>query len=95
MTAYMIFDIEVTDPEGYKEYVKLAPESIKLYDGKYIVRGGQYEIVEGNWQAKRIVVLEFASIKQGKAWLNSPEYASARALRHLYAKTNSIIVEGM
>lgn len=94
MTAYMIFDIEVTDPEGYKEYIKLAPESITLYEGKYIVRGGKHETIEGDWQAKRLVMLEFTSVEQAKAWLNSPEYAPARSLRHLYAKTNAIVVEG-
>lgn len=96
MTAYMIFDVEITDPERYKEYVKLAPESIKLYEGKYkyIVRGGQHETLEGNWQAKRMVMLEFTPVEQAKAWLNSPKYAPARAVRHLYAKTNAIVVEG-
>ncbi len=94
MTAYVIVDIEVTDPEGYKEYVKLAPPAAKLYDGKYIARGGQTETLEGNWQAKRLVILEFPSVEQAKKWLNSPEYAPARALRHKYAKTNMVVVEG-
>ena len=59
MTAYVIVDIEVTDPEGYKEYVKLAPEAVKLYGRKYIARGGANETMEGDWQAKRLVILEF------------------------------------
>ena len=94
MTAYVIVDIEVTDPEGYKEYVKLAPEAVKLYGGKYIARGGQTETLEGDWQAKRLVILEFPSVEQAKNWLNSPEYAPARALRHQYARTNMVVVEG-
>ena len=94
MTAYVIIDIEVTDPEGYKEYVKMAPEVVKLYGGKYIVRGGQNETLEGDWQAKRLVILKFPSVVQAKNWLNSPEYASARALRHRYARTNMVVVEG-
>ena len=94
MTAYVIVDIEVTDPEGYKEYVKLAPEAVNLYGGKYIARGGPNETLEGNWQAKRLVILEFPSVEQAKAWLNSPEYAPARALRHQYARTNMVVVEG-
>lgn len=94
MSAYMIFDIDVTDPEGYQEYVKLAPESVKLYGGKYIARGGQNETLEGDWQAKRLVMLEFPSMEQAKTWLNSQEYAPARALRHKYAKTNMVAVEG-
>ena len=87
MTAYVIVDIEVIDPEGYKEYVKLAPEAVKLYGGKYIARGGPNETLEGDWQAKRLVILEFPSVEQAKNWLNSPEYAPARALRHQYART--------
>lgn len=94
MTAYVIVDIEVTDPEGYKEYVKMAPEAVKLYGGKYIARGGATETLEGSWQAKRLVILEFPSAEQAKNWLNSPEYAPARALRHQYARTNMVVVEG-
>jgi uncharacterized protein (DUF1330 family) len=95
MTAYVIVDIEVTDPEGYKEYVKLAPDTIKLYGGKYIARGGKNETLEGEWQAKRLVILEFSDLEQAKKWLNSEEYAPARALRHKYAKTNMVVVEGI
>jgi uncharacterized protein (DUF1330 family) len=94
MTAYVIVDIEVTDPEGYKEYVKLAPEAVKLYGGKYIARGGPNETLEGDWQAKRLVILEFPSMEQAKLWLNSPEYAPARAMRHKYAQSNMVVVEG-
>ena len=95
MSAYVIVDIEVTDSEGYKEYVKVAPESIKIFGGRYIARGGQNETLEGEWHAKRLVILEFPSVAQAKAWLNSDEYAPARALRHKYAKTNMVVVEGM
>ena len=95
MTAYVIVDIEVADPEGYKQYVKLAPEAVKLYGGKYIARGGINETLEGDWQAKRLVILEFPSLEQAKAWLNSPEYSPARALRHKYARTNMVVVEGL
>jgi uncharacterized protein (DUF1330 family) len=95
MTAYVIVDIEVIDPEGYKEYVKLAPEAVKLYGGKYIARGGQNEILEGDWQPKRLVILEFPSVEQAKNWLNSAEYAPARALRHQYGRTNMVVVEGL
>ena len=94
MTAYVIVDIEVLDPEGYKEYVKLAPEAVKLYGGKYIARGGPNETLEGDWQAKRLVILEFPSVEQAKNWVNSSEYAPARALRHQYARSNMVVVEG-
>jgi uncharacterized protein (DUF1330 family) len=94
MTAYIISDIEVLDPENYQEYVKLAPETVKLYGGRFIARGGQNETLEGEWQAKRLVILEFDSIAKAKQWLDSPEYAPAKVLRHKYAKTNMVVVEG-
>ena len=94
MAAYVIVDIEVTDPEGYKEYAKLAPEAVKLYGGKYIARGGPNETLEGDWHANRLVILEFPSMQQAKAWLDSPEYAPARAMRHQYARSNMVVVEG-
>jgi uncharacterized protein (DUF1330 family) len=94
MAAYVIVDIEVTDFEGYKEYVKLAPPAAGVYGGKYLARGGANETLEGDWQAKRLVILEFPSVEQAKSWLNSPEYAPARALRHKYAKSNMVVVEG-
>lgn len=94
MSAYVIVDIEVTDPQGYQEYVKLAPATVQLYGGRYLARGGHNETLEGDWQAKRLVILEFESLERAKAWLNSPEYAPARALRHKYARTNMVAVEG-
>ncbi|GAB4503031.1 MAG: DUF1330 domain-containing protein [Anaerolineales bacterium] len=94
MSAYVIVDIEVTDPQGYQEYVKLAPATVQLYGGRYLARGGHNETLEGDWQAKRLVILEFETLERAKAWLNSPEYAPARALRHQYARTNMVVVEG-
>jgi len=75
MAAYVIVDIEVTDPVGYEEYKKLAPASIAAYGGKFLVRGGKVETVEGNWMTKRFVMLEFENAARAKQWLNSPEYA--------------------
>jgi uncharacterized protein (DUF1330 family) len=95
MPAYMIMDIEVTDPEGYKEYVRLAPAAVALYGGRYIARGGANETLEGDWRAKRLVILEFPNGESAKTWLNSPEYAPARKLRHQYAKSNMVLVEGI
>ncbi len=95
MSAYVVVDIEVTDPEGYKEYVKVAPQTVELYGGKYVARGGHNETLEGKWQAKRLVILEFPSVEQAKKWLDSPEYAPARKLRHQYARTNMVVVEGL
>jgi uncharacterized protein (DUF1330 family) len=94
MNAYIIVDIDVKDPEKYKEYVKLAPATIELYGGKYLARAGRTEVLEGEWVPKRLVILEFGSMEQAKAWLESPEYSPVRALRHRTAISNMVIIEG-
>ena len=91
----MIVEIEVTDPVGYEEYKKLASDSIQAKGGKYIVRGGKTEVMEGDWQPKRLVVLEFESTERAKEWLNSEEYREARKMRHRTARTNMILVDGL
>ena len=95
MTAYVIVNVEVTDPEGYKEYVKLAPPTIAVYGGKYLARGGRTEVLEGEWVPNRLVILQFDSVEKAKAWLDSPEYKGARSLRHRYAKSNMVVVDGV
>lgn len=95
MSAYVILDIEVTDPAGYEEYKKLGPPTVAQYGGKYIARGGQSANLEGDWQPERIVLVEFPTVEQARAWIDSPEYAPARALRHKYAKSKTIVVEGL
>ena len=95
MPAYIIVEIEVLDPVGYEKYKNLAGATVEKYGGKYIVRGGKTEVLEGDWNPKRIVVLEFPTIERGKAWLNSEEYREPRKMRHATAKTNMILVEGI
>jgi uncharacterized protein (DUF1330 family) len=95
MTAYIIVDIDITDPVHYEEYKRLAAPTVELYGGKYIARGGYTETLEGGWSSKRIVILEFESVARAKEWYNSPEYAEARPLRHKYAKSRMIVAEGM
>lgn len=94
MAAYIILDIEVKDPAVYEEYKKMTPVSLGVYGGKFLVRGGKAEVLEGDWNPKRLVVLEFESAARAKEWLNSPEYREARQLRHRAARTNSVVVEG-
>jgi uncharacterized protein (DUF1330 family) len=95
MSAYVIVDIEVTDAEGYEEYKKLAAPTVAQFGGKYLARGGATEVLEGEWQPKRLVILEFENIERAKAWLNSEEYRPARALRHRYARSNMVVVAGV
>ena len=95
MAAYFIVDLEVTDPAGFEEYRKLVPGTIQKYGGRYIVRGGAVETVEGDWQPQRLVVLEFPSLEQAKRWYNSEDYREPKALRGKTARTNLILVEGV
>lgn len=95
MAAYIIAEIEVTDPEAYEEYRRQVPPTITQYGGRYIVRGGAAENLEGDWQPKRIVVTEFASVTRAKEWLNSPEYGATKEIRHRAAESRMIVVEGV
>ena len=95
MSAYVVAEIEVDNPEGYEEYKKLAPPPIAAFGGKYIARGGRAENLEGDWQPSRIVILEFESVDKAKNWLDSEEYREAKALRHEHATSNMIVVEGV
>src|SRR5579864_2305932 len=94
MSAYIIVEIEITDPVGYADYKKQAAATVLKYGGKYIVRGGKTEVLEGEWIPKRIVVLEFPTMERAKEWLNCEEYREPRKMRHRTAKTNMLLVEG-
>ena len=95
MTAYVILDIDVHDPAQYEEYKKLSPASITTYGGKFIVRGGKTETLEGDWSPSRLVVLQFESVERAKAWINSEEYREARAMRHKTSTSQAVVVEGL
>ena len=95
MTAYVIVDIEVTDPAGYEEYKKLAPPTIALYGGKYIARGGRTETLEGDWSPSRLVILEFESPEQAKKWVNSEEYREPRKMRLGTTNSKMVVIEGV
>lgn len=94
MSAYVIVDIDITDPAGYEEYKKLAAPTVTAYGGRYIARGGKTEVLEGSWSPRRLVILEFESIEKAKQWLHSPEYNGPRKLRYKTARTNMIVIEG-
>ncbi len=95
MPAYVIVEITVLDPEKYEHYRLLAPPSIAEYGGRYLVRGGASEPLEGGWTPARLVILEFPNAEQARAWWASPEYAEAKALRHAAAHTEMLLVDGV
>ena len=95
MPAYFIAEIEITDPVGFDEYRQLVPATIQQYGGRYIVRGGATETLEGDWQPQRVVVLEFPSLEQARSWYNSEAYRAPKALRFKTAKSKVILAEGV
>ena len=95
MSALIIVDIEVLDPIRYEDYKRLASSSIAAHGGRYLVRGGATEVLDGEWTPKRLVVLEFDSVDAAKRWRSSPEYAEAKRIREECARSNMIVVEGV
>ena len=95
MPAYFIVDNEVTDPAGFEEYRKQVPSTVERYGGKFLVRGGQVQTLEGDWRPKRVVVTEFPSIAQARRWYDSEEYRALKALRLRTARGSVVLVEGL
>ena len=95
MSAYLIAEVEVTDPAVFEQYRAGVPATIAAYGGKYLVRGGALEALEGTWQPKRVIILQFDSMARLKEWYQSKEYAPLIALRKASAKTNVIAIEGV
>jgi len=94
MSAYIIVQVEVTDPETYKTYAAQVVPILEKYDGEFVVRGGDMEVLEGDWPYPRVVVIKFPSVEQAKAWHTSAEYEGPMALRKSASKGNMIVVEG-
>jgi len=95
MPAYIIAEVSIHSPVEYEDYKKLTPESLKPYDGKFIVRGGKSETLEGEWNPERIVVIEFPDMGKANGWWNSEGYAPAKALRQRTSYTKMILVPGI
>ncbi len=95
MPAYLIADIEVTDPVGYHEYKKRVPAVIAAHGGRYLARGGASEVLEGTWRPKRSAIIEFPNLVSMKAFWESPEYQPLREIRERSAKSNLVVIEGL
>jgi uncharacterized protein (DUF1330 family) len=95
MPAYVIVETNVTDPEQYERYKAEAPASIAQYGGRYVARGGELAVFEGDWNPARIVILEFPDLDTAKAWYASEEYGEARKLRQGAASLSVVAVEGL
>jgi uncharacterized protein (DUF1330 family) len=95
MPAYLISQIDVHDPKGYEEYRKLVGASLTKYGGKFIVRGGRIDVLEGSWNPKRVVICEFDSLERARQWYESAEYRPAMVIRQKTSQANIIVVEGI
>lgn len=94
MPAYIVVNINITDPGGYEEYKRQAAPTVAQYDGRYIVRGGRVEVLEGDWCPARYVILEFPTMARAREWWDSPEYRPLRAVRYRTAESSMILAEG-
>lgn len=95
MAAYVIAQVDVTDPERYVEYRKMVPASVEAYGGKFIARGGKAEVLEGEKQLpERLVIIEFESMERAKAWWASEEYREAKTLRQATSNGTLFLVDG-
>ena len=95
MPAYLIADVDVTDPVGYADYTRDIVATVQAHGGRYLARGGRSAVLEGDWTPRRLVLIEFPSAEALRAWYESPEYAPLIALRQRTARARLIAVEGV
>ena len=95
MAAYIIADLTVTDLPAMEEYRKQVPATLAPYGGRFIVRAGAHQTVEGDWKPNRLVILEFPSMEQAKRWYDSEEYRDPKAMRLRAGRTNLVMVDGV
>lgn len=95
MVAYVIAEIEVTDPEAYEGYKRQVPAVIEQYGGSYLARGGLIEVLEGDGAPRRTVILRFESLDAARAWYASEAYAPVKALRQASSEGRLLLVEGL
>ena len=95
MAAYVIVNDEIQDQGAFSEFRERIGATVEAHGGRYLVRGGNVEVVEGTWSADRVVVVEFDDVGAAKAWLDSTEYNELKELRQRSAKANVIVVEGV
>lgn len=95
MSAYVISDVEILDRELIGEYRILAQDSIARYGGRYLARGGAIEAIEGGWNPKGLIIIEFPDMERARAWYRSPEYAKALQVRGRALDRRLICVDGV
>jgi uncharacterized protein (DUF1330 family) len=95
MSVYMIVEAkEVMDKQKYGEYISKVPRTIEQFGGRYLARGGKVEVIAGDWNPARLIIVEFDSMDKFQAWWHSPDYRKVALLREQGAKTNAVVIEG-
>ena len=94
MTAYVIADIDVQDAETYRDYVALVPGTLEPFGGRFLVRGGAHSTLEGSWQPKRLIIVEFPSAEHARRWYESDAYVAAIDIRQSSSSGSLVLVEG-
>ena len=95
MAYYMVADMNITDRELFAEFAETVPATVQQYGGRYLIRGGRSEVAQGDWSPDRLVVIEFDSEDQAKAWYDSPEYESPKQTLARCSNSNFIFIEGV
>jgi uncharacterized protein (DUF1330 family) len=95
MPAYLIANVDIKDAETFGDYAKATPPIIKQFGGKFLARGGEFEVCEGNWNPKRLVLVEFESMEKAKQFYDSPAYEAIKGLRQSSAYTEWVFVDGL
>jgi uncharacterized protein (DUF1330 family) len=95
MTAYVIFDVEITDPTRYQEFMSRVKPALEMAGAKYLARGGSHKVHEGDWLPRRIVLLEFPSLAAWEAFYNGPTYQGLKAIRDACSSARLVAVEGV
>jgi uncharacterized protein (DUF1330 family) len=95
MTAYMIMDIDVLNPSQYETYKREVPRLVEKYGGEYLVRGGEFEIIEGEWNPVRFVIIRFPDRQAIRALFADPEYQPLKLLRHKISTGSIVAVDGL
>ena len=95
MPAYVIVETDIHDPEQYEQYKAASPAAVAGGGGRFVVRGGELAVLEGDWEPTRLVVLEFEDLEAVKRWYDSPEYQAAKKLREGAANLRMVAVQGV
>ena len=95
MSAYVVAEVEIENPEGYKAYTAVVAATVEKYGGKFLVRGMEAQVLEGDWPVLRRVIIEFPSKARALEWWNSPEYKEPMALRRANSKGRLILLDGV